>query len=170
MTFSVPITFSSVRIEPEIGYAHSNRSDAFQTATTSRLLLGTGVFYAPRTDDFRFQAGVRVGVHRSSIDYEVTREDGATWESPENVQPDDFSADGTSVDFSVGPAVGGEYYVSDHLSLGVEARLIYTQQNVNDDTVVSVDPGSGFSYTDGTSDVSNSTLNTEGAAYLRVHF
>lgn len=139
LSLSVPITFSSIRVEPEIGYFRYEESSQSRDVLDSSLLVGTGVFYLSRMDDLQFQIGARIGLSRNSFDYNRDTRPNA-------------STDDTNFDYTIGPAAGGEYYISDFLSLGVEARLLYTDRNRD------------------SSDSSRSLINTDGAAYLRIHF
>lgn len=138
-TFTIPITRSSLRLEPELGFSRSNRSIDDRSVTSSVLTVGTGVFYLSRFDDTLLQIGGRVGLSRLS-DTEELRNDEET---------------NSRTNFSIGPAVGGEYYLSDHFSLGLEARFVY------------VDIGTPDGAPD---DFSASRLRTTGLGFFRVHF
>ncbi len=165
LSISVPVTFSSFRIEPEIGYVRSSQSSDLTDATQSSLLVGAGAFYLSQMEDVQFQIGARFGLRRTAMDYE-TEAVPAEWENSPDASslPSDINT--TTLNYTLGPALGGEYYVSDHLSIGVEARMLYTTQEQNDlspPTVISLPPS-------GSSESSGSLINTEGAAYLRIHF
>lgn len=135
LSLSVPVTFSSFRVEPELGYY---RSQASSDNHGSTLYFGTGAFYLSQLEDFQFQIGARFGLSRDSYASGSGR----------------ASNDHTNVDYAVGPALGGEYYVGDHLSLGLEARLLYTNMDQERDEVSRT----------------NSIVNTEAAGYVRIHF
>lgn len=136
LAFTVPITFSDVRIEPHLGFALRQASSGDGTATRSALTFGTGAFYLTPVGDALFEAGARLGVVRTAIARTAARR-------------------AVYIDLFLGPALAGEYYLSDHASLGVEARLLY----------LNVDPGERAPPSQ-----SASLLRTSGIAFLRLHF
>jgi len=91
------------------------------------------------SDDAHFLIGGRAGLSRRSSETE-----GA-----------DGQESDSATDFSIGPAVGGEYYFSDHFSISVEARFLYVDVGTPDDAP---------------DDFSASRLRTSGVAFLRFHF
>lgn len=107
-TFYVPMHFGSVRIEPELGFhrrgvTRDNADDQFNT----RLRFGLGGFGTLTSHESAdIYGGVRLGVVRkANTEGETTT---------------------TTSDFFVGPALGGEYFLSDHFSLGAEVAAFYT--------------------------------------------
>lgn len=141
VNFSVPITTRSFRIEPEIGFARTSQSTEESSRTRSVFNVGTRLFLISRYDDAQFLFGGRIGISHRSSSTEIDFEDR------------DESTSAT--DFSIGPAVGGEYYFNNHFSIGVEARFTY------------VNVGSPDNAPD---DFSASRLRTSGVATLRFHF
>jgi hypothetical protein len=138
--FTVPITFNRVRLEPQFGYVRRSQSEASQSQSISALTFGTGAFYQVDAGSTRLLAGGRIGVTREV----QTFESGSA--------PDERLA---SVNLFLGPAVGGEYYVSEHFSVGAEAHFYYINLGQPDEAPP---------------ERSASVVRTGGAAFLRFHF
>lgn len=138
-TISVPVTTSSFRLEPEVGYFRYSQSQNDNSYTSSRLGLGTGVFHVSRHESTLLQLGGRVGIARRSTSIDGSGGDQST----------------SATDFFIGPAVGGEYYLSDQFSIGIEARFLYMNHGTPDTAA---------------DDFSASRLGTSGFAFMRVHF
>jgi hypothetical protein len=138
--FTVPITFGTIRLEPQIGYVRHTQSEASQSETTSALTFGTGAFYRTDFGQTLLLAGARIGVTR-----EVQRFESAST-SNERL---------ATVNLFLGPVVGGDYYISDHFSVGAEARFYY----INLGQPEGAPP-----------ERSASVIRTGGAAFLRFHF
>lgn len=104
-TFIIPIHFSpGFKIEPEFSlYMRSNSAFILDDASTS-LTLGCGFFAKTNKEKTSIYYGARTGIIYYSIE--------------------------GNTDLYVGPAIGGEHYFSEHLSLGVEVQLIYTFFNL----------------------------------------
>ena len=134
VTVTVPIHLSSVRLEPQIGYSRTSRSVTGDDDESEAVLeLGGGVFTTVRTyESASVYAGGRIGLLRRS-------------QSSGN-------ATLTETGIFVGPALGGEYYLGDHFSLGAEAGLFYRDLP-----------------TPGQASVSLSTFRTSGRAFVRVY-
>lgn len=137
---TVPITFGPVRLEPQVGYVRQAQSEATQSETTSALTFGTGAFYRADFGQTLLLAGARIGVTR-----EVESLESAS--APEQRL--------AAINLFLGPVVGGDYYVSDHFSVGAEARFYY----INLGQPENAPP-----------ERSASVLRTGGAAFLRFHF
>ncbi|MFP4228104.1 MAG: hypothetical protein ACLFTE_04660, partial [Salinivenus sp.] len=60
-----------------------------------------------------------------------------------------------TVDLFLGPALGAEHYVSNHFSVGAEARLLYINRGQPEEVAAQQ---------------SASEVRTSAAAYLRFHF
>jgi len=138
-TFTLPVTTSSFRLDPEIGFFRSSQSTDQRSQSQSVFTAGTGAFYLSQYDNAQLLIGGRLGLRRRGF----TQEFGDDEESR------------SAIDFLIGPAVGGEYYMSPHFSIGVEARFIYVNRGTSEETP---------------EDVSASQLRTSGVASLRVHF
>jgi len=138
--FTVPITFGTVRLEPQVGYIRHTQSEASQSETTSALTFGTGAFYRADFDQTLLLAGARIGVTREVQTFESAS------------APEERIA---TVNLFLGPVVGGEYYLSDHFSVGAEARFYY----INIGQPENAPP-----------ERSASVIRTGGAAFLRFHF
>lgn len=138
-TFTLPITSASFRLEPNVGFVRFSRSANDRTTTTSALTVGTGAFYLSKFEDTQLQIGGRIGLSRLS-------------EVVENRNEEDSSS---RTNFLIGPALGGEYYVGKHFSVGIEARFLYINVGEPDNAP---------------EDFSASQLGTSGVAFLRAHF
>jgi len=136
---TAPITFHDVRFEPQIGFVRTHRTGKNTSQTTSAITFGTGAFYLLHFGDTVLQAGGRIGFTRVGME----REDADSNER-------DFT-----VDMFVGPVLGGEYYVSDHFSIGIEARFLYISIGRRKKAPAAR---------------SASVLQTNGAAFARFHF
>jgi len=142
--FTAPVTFSIVRLEPQVGYVRVERSDDDRSRSTSVLTLGVGSFYLFRFDRTLLLTGARVGFARTvtTVEPEAGAPSAGSGQRPRK-----------TVDFFLGPALGGEHYVSDHFSVGAEVRLLYANTDSNRPSAPSI-----------------TTLRTSGAAFLRFHF
>ena len=138
-TVTVPITTRSFRLEPEVGFARTSRSADDRSSTSSVFTIGTGLFAVSRFENTLLHLGGRVGLSRLSESQELRNDEESS----------------SRINFSVGPAVGGEYYLSNHFSLGLEARFVYVNVGEPDDAP---------------DDFSASRLRTSGVAFFRVHF
>jgi hypothetical protein len=103
------------------------------------LTAGTGIFSVWRDGDAQLLLGGRVGLRHRWSTTEIRSEEQSS----------------STTDFSVGPALGGEYYISDHFSMGVEARFLYINLGTPDQAP---------------DDFSATRLRTSGVASFRVHF
>lgn len=147
----LPITLSSLRIEPEVSFlraSSSTESGDFETSTTSTaVVLASGVFAGQQRGNTYLYYGGRLGVSFSST-------------TEESSFGNDSNEETTSrTNFFVGPAVGGEYFFSDHFSLGGEAQLRYLsigEPQTDDDD-------------DEETDESNSLLRTLATFFVRWH-
>ena len=121
VTLYVPIQLDGIRLEPQVGFFHRNRSeDSFEEETTV-IEVGTGVFGTHETGDARLHYGGRVGIQNISLSQSVNG-----------------NSDSDSVtNVFVGPAVGGEYVFDETVSLGAEGRFLYVNEGTpeNDDDV-----------------------------------
>ncbi len=111
----MPISFgSSFRLEPEFGMYKYSRESSSGSSTSSAdgsvLRIGAGaLFILTSGENYNLYLGPRVGLYFASSE----------------------SASGSSsmkmseTDFTVGIAVGSEYFVTPHLSFGGEAQLNY---------------------------------------------
>jgi len=134
VTVTVPILLPSVRLEPQIGYSLTSRSVTGEDDETDAILeIGGGAFKTLRTyDNADVYAGGRIGLlHRSQSSGNTTL---------------------SETGFFIGPAVGGEYHLSDHFSLGAEAGLFYRGIPTPEED-----------------DLSLSTIRTNGRLFVRVY-
>ena len=134
VTVTVPVLLPSVRLEPQVGYSQVSRSETGEDDETDAVLeIGGGVFKTLRTyENTAIYAGGRIGlVQRSQSSGNTTL---------------------SETGFFVGPAVGGEYDLGEHFSLGAEAGLFYRGLPTPTEE-----------------DLSVSTVRTSGRAFVRVY-
>ncbi|MBA7522587.1 hypothetical protein ES705_14707 [subsurface metagenome] len=112
-SFYLPIRLSpAFRIEPEIGYYRYSGSDEDWEESRSILSIGCGIFSVTQKGKVDIYYGLRLGIMRISYSYSYT------WDGVD-------SDDDSKTDFYIGPAIGGEYFFTDHLTLGGEIQLNY---------------------------------------------
>lgn len=160
----LPMQFSEhVRIEPQfsllsLSVQKTTRDDEGNTrgtleGTTSGVMLGTGIFYGFTADaSTRGYAGIRVGV--------ITASSVSTY-TPVEDETVEVSYSQTNVFY--GPALGGEYYLSGSMSLGMELGLnVLSYGSVDYETTPSLpDPSR--------SDVEQSAVSTGALVFVRFY-
>lgn len=163
ISFYVPIAFSGFKLEPELGmynysYSITSGSAENQNVSSTSFRIGTGIFYTHRTSAaFELYAGPRVGIVTHSQD--IKNFDSLS--TPQNSE-----TNSSRTDFYVGLSVGGEYFFSEHFSLGVEAELEYL--NLGKETTT-VTPAAQFSNQQPTS-TTGDNLVTKAGIVARVYF
>jgi Outer membrane protein beta-barrel domain len=123
-----------LRIEPEFGIfrTHSEydqQSDITFETTSYNIRYGVGIFYKQNYEDTKILIGGRIGTIHNRSSSEFSSNFG------------DDKDESTSDDFYLGFATGGEYMLSDHISIGGEAQLNYIilgSENNNDDYYQSI--------------------------------
>lgn len=148
---AVPIVFGNVRVEPEVGllrisstYSSSGSTSTF--ASTS-LRLGLAVHrFLHRSGGFQAYAGPRVGVVR-------LRERSKYTGSPEQKSHTNH--------WYAGAALGGEYAVSPHFSLGAEAHALYIH--------LGQEESDGSPPPSGSPEISSSLITTNGLILVRFY-
>jgi hypothetical protein len=114
-TIFLPINVGSrFRVEPEIGFFRNTISDTGalnRTETVQGLHAGAGAFILAKKDRFTLYYGARGGYIRrtSSVSVGGSRR-----------------TDDTIPGYFVAPAIGGEYFLSDYLSLGGEVQVRFS--------------------------------------------
>ncbi len=117
-SFYLPINLSSnFRFEPEIGYYRYSASDGDWNDSYNIFKIGCGIFYITRKGKVDIYCGARLGLISTSYSYE------SQWGDEED----------SKTDFYVGPAIGGEYFFTKHLSLGGEIQFNYISMGQWDD-------------------------------------
>src|SRR5229473_1026290 len=116
-TILVPIHLSSrFRVEPEVGYFQNSYTSTSgvvsQTTTDTSARFGAGAFLLTSAQRFTLSYGVRAAYLRNSQSFA-----GASSSANSST---------TVPGFLVAPAIGGEYFLSDRLSLGGEVQLRFT--------------------------------------------
>ncbi len=137
--FYIPILVSpKLRLEPEFGlFRSSSSNDNFETTLTN-FRFGLGIFPLIQKDKANLYYGLRVGIILTSSSFKF----------------DDIDDSESKTDFYIGPAVGGEYFFNDHISLGGEVQLNYISIGQEDDD----------------SDVSESVIVTRTLVFIRWYF
>lgn len=99
----IPIFVSkNFRLEPEIGLWWQSYSDSYYYSESDILFrIGWGMFLVKQKERTNLYQGLRVGL--------ILEDNGDSRKY-----------------FSIGPALGGEYFFSSHFSLGGEAQLNFT--------------------------------------------
>ncbi len=107
----------SLRIEPEIGFAHLKHkySDDYSLSMTG-ILLGVGVFDMNQRERTNIYWGVRFNYGR------FKESSNAEWFESE-----------TYSSLSFGPALGVEYYFSNHFSIGGEISILFSTLKEDED-------------------------------------
>ncbi len=144
-------TSPSFRIEPEIGYFVYNferkESEHEFESTLKTLRLGVGLFVKKaKSDKFNLYYGVRTGILNTSL------------ESKDNFPYISGTNEESSNGFYISPTVGGEYFFSDHFSMGGEAQFMYSSTSFESDD----------DYSD--EEVTISTTSTKAIIYVRFYF
>jgi len=154
-TIFVPISISSnFRIEPAIGFiqlsSDRDREPEYRSKSTSKSFhIGIGFFPVIPKEKYSLYYGTRLGFIKTSSSSEYSY----SWGSHD-------SEESTS-GFFVAPAIGGEYFLSDHFSLGGEAQVRYTslsgeETETNNEREVT--------------DLSSSSTSTRALIFIRFYF
>jgi len=149
-TILVPINITSrFRVEPEMGFYWNTFTNEATSAVPARtrksnsIHVGTGAFWLSSTERFTLSYGARVAYIR------YTQSDvGSSGTESFNFP--------TFPGFFLAPAVGGEYFLSDHLSLGGEVQVRYTRSKAS-------------SINQFVAPISATTTSTHGAFVLRFY-
>ena len=156
----VPIDITSrFRLEPEVGMFRGSLTSTYtigrtvslsETLTNTGIRVGTGVFGVSSKERFKTYYGARVGylrtTHRSS--------ESASASSELRIPGLSVSNEVTIPGFFVAPTVGGEYFLSENLSLGGEVQVKYTSWDSSERL----------------ENVSGTSTSTHGALVLRFYF
>jgi hypothetical protein len=134
------------RLEPEVSFyrnasvqtADNPPGSVFQS-TAASWRLGTGVFMSSSELPFVMYYGARVGYLRDTTNISSTTTSATAFVIP---------------GFFVAPTVGGEYLLSDRLSLGAEVQVRYSR----------------WSWRDSNGTQSQTTASTHGVLVLRFYF
>lgn len=112
-SFYIPIKISeNFKLEPEFGINRISSSDSSKTSS-SAIYAGLGIFLTTSKGNIEFYYGIRLGGAFSSY----------------NDSYNGFSDSDSIFQFLAGPAIGGEYFISNHLSIGGEIQLICYFEN-----------------------------------------
>ena len=160
----VPMLFdNSIRIEPQFSLLklsetkvtrddNGNPRGTLETSTTG-LMLGTGAFYGFTLDSATTgYIGVRAGIISSSNIEQFTPVSG-----------DQAEVSYSQTNLFYGPALGGEYYLSRYMSLGMELGL-----NVLSYGEVEYEARPSFS-DPSRADIDQSSLSTSGLVFIRLY-
>lgn len=142
-TLYAPIHTGSLFIEPHVGFSRRSTSvdiEGAQDRSTSTIKVGAGAFtILDSFDSANVYAGGRLGIERDAQTTGNTTQSGT--------------------DFFLGPALGGEYFFGDHVSIGAEGALYYRSIGTPD-AALEVNPD----------DVSQSLITTSAQSFLRLYF
>ncbi len=146
--------FSLIRLaEDKITKDDAGKTRGTYEGTTSGLMLGTGVFYGFDLDAAtKGYLGARFGIISSSSSAVFTPVNG-----------DDSEVSYSQINLFYGPALGGEYYLSRHMSLGVELGLnVLSYGNVDYEAEPSIpDPSR--------SEVDQTLISTSALVFARLY-
>jgi hypothetical protein len=156
ITISVPLLFSSFLLEPRVGYyTRSSKttdktipSNPETTLTGSLLNLNVGAFYL-------------IGLSTTAEAYLGLRVGWLYWSTDTKISTASSSTTTSRSGFSIGPAAGGDYFLSEYFSVGAEVGLMF--YNIGD---VTLSPAPS---TDA-SDVSTNIIQTEASIIARFYF
>jgi len=126
ITFLVPVDINGAfRVEPELGIARISLSDDDSDAeiTGTQYTAGLGIFALSPQGDVTMTYGLRAGMTSFS----------------QSIDTGGGDADASIRRISVGPAVGGEYYLADRFSIGAEVGLDYQIYSFDGDILEDVD-------------------------------
>jgi hypothetical protein len=111
-----------VRVEPSIGWVHHSQtvaSDSVEDSDSqSAIRLGLGAFYRLRLGD---SAAANLGVRLGPLF--ASQKERSVFQDPLTNTTIETNVVTSRTDFSIGPAIGGEYFPSKHFSLGAEIQL-----------------------------------------------
>jgi hypothetical protein len=149
-TFYIPVFIHPhLRVEPEIGYVRNAESLSGLTNTNTVLLAGIGVFLTTWAGPVNLYYGARVDGVWKTIHQEFPAADETKW-----------------VDWIWGPALGGEYFFTPHLSLGGEIQfnlIRYDVKTIKDDSVN--DPSGSTGH-----ELKRTSLRTKPLVFVRWYF
>ncbi|OQX95237.1 hypothetical protein B6I21_06470 [candidate division KSB1 bacterium 4572_119] len=120
-----PVKFSSsFMIEPGFGYFQVKEEGGSSESTTSIYSFGIGLFPMNHNGSLTYYYGIRLGLTGGSSKYEYSSGDYTDEEKS------------TISGYFAAPAVGAEYFFSEHFSLGGEAQfryITYTEEEDGED-------------------------------------
>jgi hypothetical protein len=129
VTVFVPIQLGSVRVEPQAGLFYRSGDGEGLASDVTAFEVGLGVFGTSRVGQALIHYGGRLGYQR--VDAELNIEGALPDQGPPLPSPG-ATVEREADNVFVGPAVGGEYVVGDHVSFGAEARLLYVSETLSD--------------------------------------
>lgn len=122
----VPIIDSreNLRLEPEFGLTRSSMTEEIEdvgesSEKTTSLRIGCGLFWYKPVNKVSFYYGGRIGIVRMSSSAEQDYKNPFLGEDSETKT--------SQTNLYLGPAIGAEYWISEHFSVGGEAQLLYTK-------------------------------------------
>lgn len=128
----LPIQFTSWRLEPEVGFWRESYFDDTSTEPskyeTGVFQGGIGTFYSMRKNSSILYFGARFGgVVARTTEYSVLNREIDTY---------------TKTGGYLGPVVGVEHFLTEHISLGVEGQILYTRLPALGEKYTELDYGS----------------------------
>lgn len=152
----VPINVSATfRIEPEVGFTNTSEKsdymDIKRVSTLNTFHFGVGIFPVfINYENYNVYFGGRIAYET----VEIIRE--YTFASETDKNEENLSG------FSFGPALGGEYLLSEYFSLGGEAQVIYQSLSGEDKGI--------DNNTNEKTDLDNSSFSTSVLIFFRFYF
>ncbi|MDZ7262523.1 MAG: hypothetical protein ONB05_10515 [candidate division KSB1 bacterium] len=142
-SFYIPILISPrFKLEPEIGLYRYSRSTKDSESSNMVFSLGCSIFPMTQKGKVSIYYGARLEIVRFSFSYKYSQD--GHHESRED----------SNTDFYIGPAIGGEYFFTEHLSVGGETQVNFIFIGQGDDT----------------EDTSESVIRTKTLIFLRWYF
>lgn len=155
----VPIDISkSFRLEPSVRYASSEQDDNYRSrAETKELEIGVGVFGLKQiTEAARLYYGARLGY--------LDRQDDSSYMGNSATTTQENDQDG----YRAGPAIGFEYLIGKHFSVGGEAS--YTFVDLDGENVTRTRNHFIDFVTESRSDISQESNGTQTRLIFRYMF
>jgi hypothetical protein len=167
LVLRVPVHFSSVKLEPELGvYTAHTREDEepadFSDRTATLLRVGAGMFYnTPVSSDASVYVGPKVGIMTLSTVSEN--------KSSNSFEPQTMKSETSQTNIFFGANVGGEYFFSTHFSIGAEIGLEYVSKG-NEESKTTFTPADPDPFPTPETTTSGSEFLTKSALTARFYF
>ncbi len=175
--FYIPIDLSpSVRITPEIGYFQSTQehnteyksdylSEKCEYETkTSVYQIGLGIFKKMSKKNIDLYSGIRGGFIHSAVKNKGNSTYVHDYYGYQDTEIERYDNKETTSGFYIGPTIGGEYFLSNHFSLGAEVQVKYYSTNTKEEDNENSDDG------DDKDELSVSSISTKPLVFVRFYF
>ena len=133
----LPIVLDNIRVEPMLSFFINKNSDSYSDSTNGFLysnssenlqqsfFLGSGLYKTFHIDD---KVSGYVGPFGGVSVLSYTSDNTTTETDSNGPQTGTDHSKSTSIGYSLGFALGGEYFFTSHFSLGAEASAIYAHR------------------------------------------